>query len=123
MSVAKDLLSKVATLSSCALEAHGPGMVSKLFDVASSVADVILCAPDLADVGSVQIGPREVLYALGSLISSLRTTGHPELLTLLREKMVACSLDQAGPTTLIQITDVPDEDAQNAVIQYRGHNR
>lgn len=28
MSVARDLLSKVATLSSCALEAHGPGMVS-----------------------------------------------------------------------------------------------
>ncbi|RSL91380.1 hypothetical protein CEP51_000343 [Fusarium floridanum] len=116
MSVAKDLLSKLATLSSCALEAHGPGMVSKLFEVASSVADVILCAPDLADVGSVQVGPREVLYALSSLISSLRTTGHPELLTLLREKMMA--LDQAGPATLMQIMDVSDEDAQNLVVPH-----
>ncbi|KAI8672023.1 Zn(2)-C6 fungal-type domain-containing protein [Fusarium sp. Ph1] len=123
MSVAKDLLSKLATLSSCALEAHGPGMVSKLFEVASSVADVILCAPDLADVGSVQVGPREILYALSSLISSLRTTGHPELITLLREKMMACALDQAGPATLMQITDVSDEDAQNLVVPHQGDNR
>lgn len=92
--------------------------MSKLFEVASSVADVILCAPDLADVGSVQVGPREVLYALGSLISSLRTTGHPELITLLREKMMACALDQAGPTTLMQITDVSDEDAQNLIVPH-----
>ncbi|UPL01256.1 hypothetical protein LCI18_012190 [Fusarium solani-melongenae] len=123
MSVAKDLLSKLATLSSCALEAHGPGMVSKLFEVASSVADVILCAPDLADVGSVQVGPREVLYALSSLIGSLRTTGHPELLTLLREKMMACALDQAGPATLMQITDISDEDAHNLAIPHREDNR
>ncbi|KAF4454290.1 hypothetical protein F53441_3164 [Fusarium austroafricanum] len=113
MSVARDLLAKLTTLSSCALETHGPGMMSKLFEVANSVADVIICAPDLADVDSAHVGPRDVLCALSSLIASLRTTGNPALLTLLREKMMACALDQAGPGRLLQITDVPDGDLRN----------
>ncbi|KAM5376741.1 hypothetical protein ACJZ2D_005364 [Fusarium nematophilum] len=107
MSVARDLLSKLTTLSSCALETHGPGMMSKLFEVANSVADVIICAPDLANVGSVQVGPREILCALSSLITSLRTTGDPALLSLLREKMMACALDQATPGRLM-IMDVSE---------------
>ncbi|CEI62268.1 unnamed protein product [Fusarium venenatum] len=109
-SVAHDLLSKLTTLSSFALETHGPGMMSKLFEVANSVADVLICAPTLANVGSVHVGPRDILAALSSLITSLRTTGNPALLTLLREKMVACALDQAKPGRLLQITDVSDED-------------
>ncbi|KAF5555894.1 sucrose utilization SUC1 [Fusarium mexicanum] len=111
-SVARDLLAKLTTLSSCALETHGPGMMSKLFEVANSVADVIICAPDLADVDSAHVGPRDILCALSSLIASLRTTANPALLTLLREKMMACALDQAGPGRLLQITDVPDDDLQ-----------
>lgn len=79
--------------------------MSKLFEIASSVADVIICAPRLADVESMQVGPREVLCALSSLITSLRTTGDPALLILLREKMMACAMDQAGPGRLMQITD------------------
>lgn len=93
--------------------------MSKLFEVANSVADVIICAPDLADAGSVQVGPRDVLAALSSLIASLRTTGNPALLTLLREKMMACALGQAGPGRVLQITDVPDEalaDADDSLI-------
>ncbi|GKU22734.1 sucrose utilization protein suc1 [Fusarium langsethiae] len=109
-SVAHDLLSKLTTLSSFALETHGPGMMSKLFEVANSVADVLICAPDLANVGSVYVGPRDILAALSSLIASLRTAGDPVLLTLLREKMVACALDQAKPERLLRITDVSDED-------------
>ncbi|KAG7425472.1 putative sucrose utilization protein SUC1 [Fusarium oxysporum f. sp. raphani] len=112
-SVARDLLAKLTTLSSCALEAHGPGMMSKLFEVANSVADVIICAPDLADVDSAHVGPRDILCALSSLIASLRTTSNPALLTLLREKMMACALGQAGPGRLLQITDVPDGDLQS----------
>ncbi|KAI7763844.1 hypothetical protein LZL87_006226 [Fusarium oxysporum] len=112
-SVARDLLAKLTTLSSCALETHGPGMMSKLFEVANSVADVIICAPDLADVDSAHIGPRDILCALSSLIASLRTTANPALLTLLREKMMACALGQAGPGRLLQITDVPDDDLQS----------
>ncbi|KAG8672810.1 hypothetical protein FPOAC1_006101 [Fusarium poae] len=104
-SVAHDLLLKLTTLSSFALETHGPGMMSKLFEVANSVADVLICAPDLANVGSAHVGPRDILAALSSLIASLRTTGNPALLTLLREKMVACALDQAQPGRLLQITD------------------
>ncbi|KAK7229856.1 hypothetical protein V2G26_002026 [Clonostachys chloroleuca] len=107
ISVARDLLAKLTTLSSCALEAHGPGMMSKLFEVASSVADVIICAPNLADVGSVHVRPREILCALSSLITSLRTTGDPALLTLLREKMMACAL--IGPGQLMQITDISED--------------
>ncbi|RGP80067.1 sucrose utilization suc1 [Fusarium longipes] len=109
-SVAHDLLSKLTTLSSCALETHGPGMMSKLFEIANSVADVLICAPDLANVDSVHVGPRDILAALSSLIASLRTTGNPALLTLLREKMMACALDQAAPARLLQITDVTNED-------------
>ncbi|KAL7756159.1 hypothetical protein ACKLNR_013152 [Fusarium oxysporum f. sp. zingiberi] len=112
-SVARDLLAKLTTLSSCALETHGPGMMSKLFEVANSVADVIICAPDLADVDSAHVGPRDILCALSSLIASLRTTANPALLTLLREKMMACALGQAGPGRLLQITDVPDGDLQS----------
>ncbi|KAF5559821.1 transcription activator amyR [Fusarium napiforme] len=111
-SVARDLLAKLTTLSSCALETHGPGMMSKLFEVANSVADVIICAPDLADVDTAHVGPRDILCALSSLIASLRTTANPALLTLLREKMMACALGQAGPGRMLQITDVPDEDLQ-----------
>ncbi|KAH7236892.1 UbiA prenyltransferase family-domain-containing protein [Fusarium redolens] len=111
-SVARDLLAKLTTLSSCALETHGPGMMSKLFEVANSVADVIICAPDLADVDSAHVGPRDILCALSSLIASLRTTANPALLALLREKMMACALDQAGPGRVLQIADVPDEDLQ-----------
>ncbi|CAF3504737.1 hypothetical protein SNK03_006417 [Fusarium graminearum] len=109
-SVAHDLLSRLTTLSSCALETHGPGMASKLFEVANSVADVLICAPELATRDSVHVGPRDVLAALSSLIASLRTTGNSTLLTLLQEKMVECALYQAQPGRLLQITDVSDED-------------
>ncbi len=86
--------------------------MSKLFEVANSVADVIICAPDLADVNSAHVGPRDILCALSSLIASLRTTANPALLALLREKMMACALGQAGPGRPLQITDVPDDDLQ-----------
>lgn len=89
-----------------------PRQMSKLFEVANSVADVIICAPDLADVDSAHVGPRDILCALSSLIASLRTTANPALLTLLREKMMACALGQAGPGRPLQITDVPDDDLQ-----------
>lgn len=93
----------------------------KLFEVASSVADVVLCAPDLADVGSVQVGPREVLYALSEVLSSLRTTGHPALNNLLREKMLA--LDQTGPGGFMRITEVADEDEQNQIASHQGEHQ
>lgn len=109
-SVAHDLLLRLTTLSSCALETHGPGMASKLFEVANSVADVLICAPELATVDTVHVGPWDILAGLSRLIASLRTTGNSTLLTLLQEKMVACAPYQAQPGRLLQITDVSDED-------------
>ncbi|TPX17548.1 uncharacterized protein E0L32_012141 [Thyridium curvatum] len=109
MSVGRDLLSNLTTLSSFALEAHGPGMMSKLFEVANTVADVMICAPDLTHVGNMHVGSRDILWALSSVLESLRATGNPALLTVLREKVAACALDQIGSPRMLRITDVSDE--------------
>lgn len=132
ISESRDLLSKLGTVSIQAIETHGPGMVRrilvvsfecnantskmfKLVEVASLVADIITCAPGLADTGPMQVGPHDIFHTLSSLISSLRTSGEPALLQLLQEKIISCTLAQMGPPErLLQITDIPDEELQHS---------
>lgn len=83
--------------------------MSKLFEVANAVADVMICAPDLTYVGNMHVGSRDILWALSSVLESLRATGNPALLTVLREKIAACALDQIGSPQMLRITDVADE--------------
>ncbi|KAJ9138375.1 Sucrose utilization protein suc1 [Pleurostoma richardsiae] len=106
--IANDLVSRLSTVSKDALEAHGPGMRSKLFEIASALADVITCVPGLTELEPVNNGPRDVLRRLAASIASLRGPGSPTLLTILQEKMIMCGLDHPGPSRVLDITEDVD---------------
>ncbi|KAF3935314.1 hypothetical protein ABW19_dt0206842 [Dactylella cylindrospora] len=47
LQVAEELLTTLSNVSRGAIESHGPGMQSKLFEITNSLADVILCIPNI----------------------------------------------------------------------------
>ncbi|KAK6004784.1 hypothetical protein QM012_008646 [Aureobasidium pullulans] len=102
ISLAKDLLSNISTMSIDTLEAHGPGMELKLFEVTNSVADIITLNTAQSQHSSLQLGPRDILVHLTNIIGRFRG-GNKTLLPLLRSRLFGIGL---GSAMLPRITDV-----------------
>ncbi|EPS40340.1 hypothetical protein H072_5836 [Dactylellina haptotyla CBS 200.50] len=91
LKIAEELLSTLSNISRGAIESHGPGMQSKLFEITNSLADVILCIPNAkASVSPTSIAswaPTPVDY-LKSLVDLLhfRTSSNPQLLRIILSK-------------------------------------
>ncbi|RVD87144.1 uncharacterized protein DFL_005387 [Arthrobotrys flagrans] len=91
LKIAEELLSTLSHISRGAIESHGPGMQSKLFEITNSLADVILCVPSIKALQSTAAltpwAPTPVDY-LKSLVDLLhfRTSSNPQLLRIILTK-------------------------------------
>ncbi|KAF2010132.1 hypothetical protein BU24DRAFT_357367 [Aaosphaeria arxii CBS 175.79] len=106
--VAQNALSFLGTLSRQSLEAHGPGMESKLFDIATSLADVMICVPTINYDAGFSIGPRDLIHELSTLLASFRG-GNPAVINILQEKMSALGLSTSSPRLLTDVSSSEDE--------------
>lgn len=66
----------------------------KLFEIASSLADLIATVPFLSQSNGSGIGPRDMLVHLGATVGSFRG-GTSAVRSLMQQKMLACGLDVA----------------------------
>ncbi|KAF3158182.1 hypothetical protein EYR41_006411 [Orbilia oligospora] len=92
LKIAEELLSTLSHISRGAIESHGPGMQSKLFEITNSLADVILCVPNIKSLQPTTTtltpwAPTPVDY-LKSLVDLLhfRTSSNPQLLRIILTK-------------------------------------
>lgn len=117
ISLAKDLLSDISTMSIDTLEAHGPGMELKLFEVTNSVADIITLNPARMQHSSLQLGPQDILVHLTNIIGRFRG-GNKTLVPLLQSRLSGIGL---GSEILPRITDVtydsPDTNREKGSIE------
>lgn len=105
--VAQNALSFLCTLPKESLEAHGPGMESKLFDIANSLADVMICVPSLNQDSGFGIGPRDLIHSLSSLLGSFRG-GNPAVTNILQDKLTTLGLAISSPQR--RLIDLSSED-------------
>ncbi|KAF7719092.1 Fungal Zn(2)-Cys(6) binuclear cluster domain-containing protein [Penicillium ucsense] len=88
--IAKDFLEAISRLPSSALEAHGPAMEYKIFEIAKAVTDSV--ATGLNDpMISIELS-RDVLHRLQNKLASFRG-GNKNLLSLLHARISAALLD------------------------------
>ncbi|KAF2682292.1 hypothetical protein K458DRAFT_342761 [Lentithecium fluviatile CBS 122367] len=106
--VAQSTLSFLSCLPQASLEAHGPGMESKLFDIANSLADVMICVPSLNQEAGFGIGPRDLIHSLSSLLSSFRG-GNPAVINILQQKLTTLGLAVSSPQKLLDLSSSEDE--------------
>ncbi|KAF2261348.1 hypothetical protein CC78DRAFT_500227 [Lojkania enalia] len=106
--VAKDVLSYLTSLSRESLEAHGPGMETKLFDIANSLADVMICVPAINRDSHFSIGPRDLIHSLSTLLGSFRG-GNPTVVNILQEKLTKLGVSTSSPQKLINLVSPEDE--------------
>ncbi|KAF2473748.1 uncharacterized protein BDR25DRAFT_281672 [Lindgomyces ingoldianus] len=106
--VAQNVLRYMSSLSRESLEAHGPGMETKLFDIANSLADVMICVPAINHESHFWIGPRDLIHSLSSLLASFRG-GNPAVIRILQEKLTTLGLWVSSPQKLIDISSSEDE--------------
>ncbi|OZJ02051.1 hypothetical protein BZG36_05372 [Bifiguratus adelaidae] len=85
--IARDALCGVSPISMEAFEVHGPGMEAKMHEIASALADSILCQPEGDPSSSFVVGPRDILKSLSDLIFSTQVM-NPEL-----RNSLSCKLD------------------------------
>jgi hypothetical protein len=109
--IALDALSEVGHIQPYAFEVHGPGMDVKMTEVATALADSILCLPEAeGDLGrsSFVIRPRDTLKTLCDLIYSTKSF-LPELRESLYQKLeIALGYSKMCPSIDIDI-NVPEE--------------
>lgn len=89
--VSRDLVHSASQFSQSAMEVHGIGLVEKLFDVAYTLTDVMSVIPH--EQYTFELGPRDYLNQLMTLISTLRG-GQQRFLPLLMQK-----IDDTMPNT------------------------
>ncbi|PSN61952.1 hypothetical protein BS50DRAFT_650362 [Corynespora cassiicola Philippines] len=106
--VAQNVLGYIGSLSKESLEAHGPGMESKLFDIANSLADVMICVPSINHESHFGIGPRDLIHSLSSLLASYRG-GNPAVINILQDKLTTLGLSVSSPQKLIDLSSSEDE--------------
>ncbi|KAF1992682.1 hypothetical protein P154DRAFT_528297 [Amniculicola lignicola CBS 123094] len=111
--VAHSVLNNLGNLSRESLEAHGPGMESKLFDVANSLADVMIFVPTINQDSHFSLGPRDLMHSLGSLLASFRG-GNPAVIKVLQEKLTMLGLAVSSPQKLIDLSSSEDENEERA---------
>ncbi|EUC32276.1 hypothetical protein COCCADRAFT_37731 [Bipolaris zeicola 26-R-13] len=106
--VAQNVLSNLSSLSRESVEAHGPGMESKLFDVANSLADVMMIMPSLNHESHFDIGPRDLMHSLSQVLAGFRG-GNPAVINILQEKLTALGLSVGSPQRLLELSSPEEE--------------
>jgi hypothetical protein len=134
---AREMLALFSTVSINAIRAHGYGLVCgksgngpvalmanvcnqelKIFRLADSLLDVLLCAPSSPSIGGMLVGSRDAMHALEQVLS---TVGGPSSLFLrqLKNRMAESELPLASVRALIPAaaTTIPStsEDSSDEV--------
>ncbi|KAE8372995.1 hypothetical protein BDV26DRAFT_285489 [Aspergillus bertholletiae] len=94
--VARDAMMLISNMPRDALEAHGPGMAIKLFEITSTLLDVIHCVPSLLHHKTA--GAHDMVHHLCYLLSSL--SHKPYGLELLQGKLDELGIPYRRVTTL-----------------------
>jgi hypothetical protein len=79
-----------------------------LFDIANSLADVMICVPTLNHESHFGIGPRDLIHSLSSLLSQFRG-GNPAVISILQDKLTQLGVSVASPQKLIDLSSSEDE--------------
>ncbi|KAL9086593.1 MAG: hypothetical protein Q9165_007036 [Trypethelium subeluteriae] len=82
--IARDMIAATRQFSQQAMEIQGVGLVEKIFDIACALTDVMAILPMYSE--DLELGPREYLSQLVSLLSRLRG-GQQRFLPLLLSKI------------------------------------
>ncbi|KAJ4331615.1 hypothetical protein N0V87_009013 [Didymella glomerata] len=106
--VAQNVLSNLSSLSQQSVEAHGPGMESKLFDVANSLADVMIIMPSMNHESHFGIGPRDLIHSLSRVLSSFRG-GNPAVIGILQDKLTQLGMAIGSPQKLLELSSPEEE--------------
>ncbi|KAF2855748.1 hypothetical protein T440DRAFT_162217 [Plenodomus tracheiphilus IPT5] len=109
--VAQTVLSNLSSLSRQSIEAHGPGMESKLFDVANSLADVMMIMPSMNHESHFGIGPRDLIHSLSQVLAGFRG-GNPAVIGILQGKLETLGLSHGSPQKLLELSS-PEEERED----------
>jgi len=69
---------------------------SKLFDITNSLADIMIYVPSLNQQSRFDVGPRDLLHTLSTLLGSFRG-GNPTVINVLQEKLSALGISISSP--------------------------
>ncbi|KAL9946372.1 hypothetical protein D7B24_001683 [Verticillium nonalfalfae] len=97
--IATEFLDLAARLPSAALEAHGPGIEFKVFEIASAVADVIASHLSQSNALPMDVRPSDILARLQTLLASTRG-GNNSLLRLLGARIAQAEAQPAAHFSL-----------------------
>ncbi|KAH8810700.1 hypothetical protein F5884DRAFT_780149 [Xylogone sp. PMI_703] len=90
VTIARDLLLVSRLLPLAAFQAHGVGILEKIFDIGCSLADVLLIHPNIVCVSMREIGPRDYLMELMRILDMDVGGGNSKYLRLLAAKADEC---------------------------------
>ncbi|KAI9813382.1 MAG: hypothetical protein M1826_002501 [Phylliscum demangeonii] len=107
--IARDLVSVTSRLSQQSMEVHGIGLIEKLFDVACTLSDVMVCVP--MESSALEVGPRDYLNHFLTTMSTLRG-GQSRFVPPLLEKIEDMVSTMSGPVIPL-ITFHPDPHPHN----------
>lgn len=81
---------------------------SKLFDVANSLADVMIIMPSMNHESHFGIGPRDLIHSLSQVLSSFRG-GNPAVISILQDKLTQLGMAIASPQKLLELSSPEEE--------------
>ena len=81
---------------------------SKLFDVANSLADVMIIMPSMNHESHFGIGPRDLIHNLSVVLSGFRG-GNPAVLNIMQEKLSTLGLAVGSPQKLLELSSPEEE--------------
>jgi hypothetical protein len=93
----------VTQFSPAAFEVHGPGMEVKMFEIATALADSILCKPE--EPSCLIVGRKDTLKSLANFMSSLYVM-NPGLRDSLSQKVELILDSSSIPKSLEPIEEV-----------------
>lgn len=99
--ISRELCAMTSQYSIPAMEVHGIGLVEKLFDIACTLTDVMSCVP--LDQYSFELGPRDYLNQLTSVIAKLRG-GNQRYFPLLAAKINETLPPTTTPTSMFPLS-------------------
>ncbi|KAF3074433.1 putative sucrose utilization protein SUC1 [Trichoderma lentiforme] len=112
--IARNVVQNIDRFPRSVIEAHGLGMEMKLFEVAMSLADILLCLPSTFQGKQLMnVGPRDVLNRLSEFLTCFRGGGDNIKLQILHDKMQEISSSIARQPRLLE--DEQDQEREQEV--------
>jgi hypothetical protein len=81
---------------------------SKLFDVANSLADVMIIMPSMNHESHFGIGPRDLIHNLSRVLSGFRG-GNPAVISILQDKLATLGMAVGSPQKLLELSSPEEE--------------